>query len=304
MYGRWFNIAIIFLWIVTMTWLVKEKVLPSLLTGSPPDQRSLIEIAEADEDVGWLIRWGQRPIGWAKSHAERADNDTVRLTTVVHFEHLPISGMIPKWFKKLPSWTGFEGQLDFASDASLEADITSEMILSTEGKLQKISSSITLVPLNQTIDMVGMINGNHVALNISAEGFSYDTEIPLNPDVLMSNSLTPQTHLPDLYLGQTWMVGVVSPFRYPLGSMEMMYAKVIGHDTCSYNGKPIQAWLIEYRKEPSATPDPEKPPRCKIWVHPDGMVLRQELRMFDATLTFERKPANQVVELYEELKLK
>lgn len=301
MYGRWFNIAIVFLWIVTMTWLIKEKVLPSLLTGSPPSQQSLLESAEADQDVGWLIYWGKRPIGWAKSHTERADDDTVRMTTDVHFDHLPISNMIPKWAKKLPSWTGLEAK-DFSKDASLETDTTSEMILSSEGELQEIRSSITLVSLNQTIDMVGKLSGNRVALNISAEGFSYNTEIPLNPDVLMSNSLTPQTHLPGLYMGQTWMVGVVSPFRYPLGSMDVMYAKVVGHDSCHYNDEPIRAWLIEYHKEPNTTPDPKKPPRCKIWVHPDGMVLRQELRLFDANLIFERKPADQVVELYKKLK--
>ena len=301
MNGRWLNIAIIFLWIVMMTWLVKEKVLPSLLAGDPPDQRSLVEVAEADPDIGWLIRLGQKPIGWAKSHTERTGNDTIRMTTAVHFDQLPVAGMVPKWLKKLPSWTGLDSEMNIPEN-SLETDATSEMILSTDGELRKINSSITIVPLKQTVKLTGEVCEDKVELNISADGFSYDTEIALTPDLLMANSLTPQTHLPDLHSGQTWMVGVVSPMSYPFGSMEVMYAKVVGRDSCSFNNQPVQAWLIEYRQEPDMEFTPKNPPRCRLWVHPDGMVLRQELRMFDTTLTFERKPADQVVDLYKELK--
>ena len=306
MYGRWFNLAIVFLWITTMSWLVKEKVLPPLLTGPPPDQQSLIEAAESDQEVAWLIRWNQCPIGWAKSKTDRNDDGTVRMTTDVHFDHLPLSGMVPKWLAALPAWTGLKQPLKktdpnspfgFPVDSSLETDANSELLISPEGKLQQINSSITLVSLGQTIDLIGKVDGNEVELDVLAEGFTYNTKLHLDPKVLMGNALTPQTHLPNLHTGQTWMVGVLNPFSYPIGSVEVIFAKVIGREPYQHEGQTIAAWIIEYHEQPNVEYAGKQGSRCRLWVHPDGMVLRQELRLFKATLIFERTPIDKITEL-------
>lgn len=303
MYGRWFNLAIVFLWITTMSWLIKEKVLPPLLTGPPPDRQTLIEAAESDQDVRWLIRWNQCPIGWAHSQTVRAEDGSARMLTRVHFDHLPLSGMLPDWVMKLPwmkndpSWVKVsktastkKTEQDSALDSQLETDATSELVISPDGQLQQINSSITLVSLGQTVDLTGKLDDDEVELDIVAGDFSYNTRIRLDPKLLMSNALTPQTHLPNLHTGQTWMVGVVSPFRYPIGSVEMMYAKVIGREHYQFDGKAIYAWLIEYHEHPRVEYAGKEGSRCRMWVHPNGMVLRQEVRFFKANLVFERNP--------------
>lgn len=306
MYGRWFNIAIIFLWIVTMSWLVKEKVLPQLLTGPPPDRLSVLEAAESDQKIGWLIRWNQCPIGWATSQTERTDDGKVRMLTTVHFDHLPLSGMLPKWLIDLPALMGVENSLEKSLkgtanlcpiDSNLDTDATSELLISSTGQLEQIKSSITLVSLGQTVDLVGKVDGNEVKLNIKAKGLTYNTKISLDPKVLMSNALTPQTHLPNLYSGRTWMVGMVSPFRYPIGSIDMMYAKVVGREPYYYNGRQITVWIVEYHERPNVDYAGKDGSRCRMWVHPEGAVLRQEVRFFKASITFERKSAEEVAEL-------
>ena len=305
MYGRWFNLAIVFLWITTMSWLVKEKVLPPLLTGPPPDQQTLIEAAEEDQEVTWLIRWNQCPIGKARSQTQRDNDGTVRMTTDVHFDHLPLSGMLPDWLANLPALASLkavprksdsQAAVSYPVDSSFETDATSELLISPEGKLQQINSSITLVSLGQTIDLVGKIEESEMVLDVLAEGFSYNTKIALSPKVLMSNALTPQTHLPNLRTGQTWMVGTLNPFSYPVGSVEMMYAKVIGREPYNIKGQTIAAWIIEYHEQPNVEYAGKHGSRCRLWVHPDGMVLRQELRLFKSTLIFERELAEAVLQ--------
>ena len=37
-----FNTAVVILWLATMSWLVKEKVLPPLLVGEPPNYSRII----------------------------------------------------------------------------------------------------------------------------------------------------------------------------------------------------------------------------------------------------------------------
>lgn len=303
MYGRWFNVAIIFLWIVTMSWLVKEKVLPPLLTGPPPDRLSVLE---ADQKIGWLIRWNQCPIGWATSQTEQTDDGKVRMLTTVHFDHLPLSGILPKWLIDLPAWAGVDDSLKkslreatdpCSIDSSLETDATSELLMSSTGQLEQIKSSITLVSLGQTVDLVGKVDGDEVELSVKAEDLTFNTKISLSPEILMSNALTPQTHLPNLYAGRTWMVGVVSPFRYPIGSIEVMFAKVVGREPYHYNGKQITAWVVEYHEQPNVDYAGKSGSRCRIWVHPNGTVLRQEVRFFKACISFERKLVEEVAEL-------
>ena len=54
MYSRWFNAAVVVLWLATMSWLVTEKVLPPLLVGEPPSYHQVIEAQNASR------RWAGR----------------------------------------------------------------------------------------------------------------------------------------------------------------------------------------------------------------------------------------------------
>ena len=55
MSSRWFNTAVVVLWLATMSWLVKEKVLPPLLIGEPPSYPEIIEAQNREPPVGWEV---------------------------------------------------------------------------------------------------------------------------------------------------------------------------------------------------------------------------------------------------------
>ncbi|MHC4180655.1 MAG: hypothetical protein ACYSWU_24410, partial [Planctomycetota bacterium] len=67
MYSRWFNAAVIILWLTAMAWLVKCKVLPPLLEGQRPSYRTILEAQRREPPVGWAMSFNDRPLGWALS---------------------------------------------------------------------------------------------------------------------------------------------------------------------------------------------------------------------------------------------
>jgi len=55
-----------------------------------------------------------------------------------------------------------------------------------------------------------------------------------------------------------------------------------------YHGVMEDCWLVVYRSDSGASPGSNQSPRGKLWVRRDGTVLRQQVMLFDATLTFDR----------------
>ena len=60
MYPRWFNVAVVALWLATISWLIATKVVPSLLIGEPPNYATILSAQEVDPPIGWTIDWDDR----------------------------------------------------------------------------------------------------------------------------------------------------------------------------------------------------------------------------------------------------
>jgi len=65
MSSRWFNTAVVVLWLATMSWLVKEKVLPPLLIGEPPSYSEIIEAQNREfaRRLGRVLGWTSDRLG-------------------------------------------------------------------------------------------------------------------------------------------------------------------------------------------------------------------------------------------------
>ena len=91
MNSRWYNTAVVVLWLATMSWLVTEKVLPPLLVGEPPSYRQIIEAQNRDPPVGWQVLWKGQPLGWALTDTKLQPNGlTTEIHGRVHFDALPL----------------------------------------------------------------------------------------------------------------------------------------------------------------------------------------------------------------------
>lgn len=281
MCGRWYTPSVIVLWLCTMSWLVWQKILPTILVGDPPQQRRILEARGREQAVGWEMSFGGRPLGWALSTTRRRPDASGEVRSWVHFDELPVAQFTPGWMQTL-------FKLAEQPNLSLSMDARSKLILDAQGRVTSFRSAVHLIPLGDEIELEGTITGTHLSLVARSGDFSYTTQTRLPAEALLGDSLSPQTQLPGLYLGQTWTAPSFSPLRPPNSPLEILRATVDESITFRWNGVQYAAWVVAYRAESGLSFLGNSRPQSRLWVARDGTVLQQELTLLDSTLRFTR----------------
>jgi hypothetical protein len=281
MYGRWFNLAVIVLWLSTMTWLVKVKVLPPLLIGEPPSHQQILLARQNEPPVAWRLRWNQRPMGWALSVTEALPDGSTQIRSRVHFDDLPVGEMTPGWLRGLM-------RLVDNRRTKMETDTRSVLSIGPEGRLRRFRSTVEFKPIGEAVSMEGRVEGADLKVSVRSRELTYETSLAIDPNTLLGDSLSPQTQMPGLREGQTWTVEVCSPLHYPNRPLEILQAKVQGIVNLRSNDRDVPTWLVEYHASSGFELRREKKPRGRLWVDLNGTVLRQEIALFDSTMTFVR----------------
>jgi hypothetical protein len=286
MQSRWFTATVIVLWLVTMSWLVREKVLPPLLRGEPPNYGDIAKAQLQKTEVGWEILFNNRVIGWALTDAKA--QQATGLTEIrgrVHFDRLPLDEMLSGWLQPLT------GIIDKRIE-NLKVDVRSVLTLDPLGHLIRVDSVARFEPSGWAVWVRGTVEAGQLQLQFHTENVTVPYEMALPPDALLSNLLQPQFQLPHLRLGQTWTVPVCTPFWPQKCPIDVAHATVESDDEpVQWNGATERAWLVAYRDEPTGKVGDGQGPRARIWVRkdPEGTVVKQEMRLPNsALLTFYR----------------
>jgi hypothetical protein len=294
MNSRWYNTAVVVLWLVTMSWLVTKKVLPPLLVGEPPSYQQVIEAQNRDPPVGWRVLWKGKPLGWALTDTKL--QQTTSLTEVhgrVHFDTVPIGDVTPIWLQ--PFLALAKKPVD-----PPRLDASSELLIDAFGRLLRFDSAVQLPPLIDKITVRGTVEAGQLQLIVRSGDQSFSHEVSLPPKALLADALSPQTRLPDLHVGQTWSVPVFNPLWPTKGPIEIISASVEGTETIVWNGEPENAWLVVYRHDSgTGGGDNRKNVQGKLWVRRDGAVLRQEAMLFDSSILFVRLTDKETAKLIE-----
>ncbi|HLA85961.1 MAG TPA: hypothetical protein VJL29_14310 [Thermoguttaceae bacterium] len=294
MISRWANFAVVALWLATMTWLVKEKVLPPLLVGEPPSVQAVLAAREQEPLVGWRVCWNGEPIGWALSRVQpRPDRSTDILSRVL-FERLPLGELTPGWLRAM-----FNTLANVP--AHIRADACNQLLLDPQGRLARVESSVRFEPFDRQVTLSGRVDGNRLILSVRSHDLvDYGTTIPFDPEVLHGDVLSPQTQLPGLRVGQTWTVEACSPLCYPNNPLESLQAEVVGIERMEWQGKSEPVWRVEYRGSAGSRLSNDNQPRGRLWVRLDGTILIQEINVFSVRMKFQRMSEKEAETLAEE----
>jgi len=293
MYSRWFNVAVVLLWLSTMGWLLVEKVLPPLRLGDRPDYAAILGDEGKHAPIGWRLSINDQPVGWALSTTHIQPSGLSEIESLVHFDRLPLSEFVPLGLRSLL------GMVDGAAlNQPMEA--ASTLAIDPLHRLSRFESSVRLGDGDELVRLRGNLEGSHADLTIHSGDFLYRTSVPVPPDALMSDAFSPQTRLPNLRTGQTWTAPSFSPLLPPNSPVEIMHARVVGIEPLSFQGEVEQVWLVVYQEDEGAVLGQEHDARGRLWVRRDGTVLRQEMRLFSSTLSFVRLPAKEARALYTE----
>jgi hypothetical protein len=288
MQPRWFNIAVVVLWLSTMGWLVTEKVLPPLLIGEPPKYETVIDATAngPDEPVVWNLSINNNPLGWASSHTTTKEDRMVEMTSQVHLERFPLAELAPSWLANMLDPDG-RGQGEMQIDTRTIVELVA-------GKLQGFRTSVDFGPLTNAILISGVVNGSDLRLSVRAGEFAYARTHPLPGDTLVGDGLSPRARLSRLRVGQTWTEPIYSPFHQPNSPMQILQAKVEYQEPLAWNGQVINTVVVVYRNDPGAELNGSRLARGRAWVREDGVVLKQEVQLLGSKLVFMRLPRGQM----------
>jgi len=284
MYSRWYNVAVVLLWLGAMTWLTLAKVLPPLLIGERPSYDTILGARTREPPVAWNLFLGDESLGWALCTTDALPQELTEIRSRVHFHRLPLEQIMPEWL------AGMLKPLE-RSMSDLQMDTESMVVIDPLGRLSQFESAVWFDPMRDAIRMRGTVEENRLQVEIRAGGEKvYGDEVYLPSDALLGDALSPQTQLPGLRTGQKWTVPTYSLLAPHNSPMEILTARVKGMERIVWAGESVDTWLVVYRNEDGSGVGSEDALRARLWVRPDGTVLRQETRLLSAAMTFVRLP--------------
>ena len=292
---RRLNILIAVFWLVATGWLVREKVLPQLRRGTPPDYLVLNERQEPLETVVcWtieLIPVGTDPIerlGWAAGRVLPRSAGRTEIQNRVQLWQVPLSAIGGPMTRMLGL-----GRLEAER---MPLGVNSSIHLDERSQLSRFESSVTIGdgPVWCTITGVnsdGQLDVSaRLGKNIPRSIGSYQ----LGSESVVNDGNAPRGYMPPLKVGQNWKTQQLSPLK-PGGagdvSSESLEANVMREEDIFWNGHLQKCWLVEFRRDSGAGSKWAETPLRQMWVRlSDGMVLREDIQIVGLKLRFVRQP--------------
>lgn len=297
MSSRWYNVAVVLLWLGAMAWLTETKILPPLRIGQRPSYDTIVAARRREPPVAWHLMWAGEAIGWAICTTEPLPHDLTEIRSRVHFHRLPIQEILPEWMSAMIGSPG-------PAMGDLEMDAESMVIIDPLGRLSQFESAVWLKPMVDAIRLRGTVEGSELDVEIRAGGQPiYSDMVQLPAGALLGDALSPQTQLPGLRQGQEWTVPMYSPIAPYQAPMEILTATVEGTERISWMGESVDAWMVVYRSQGNSGLGGSDSPHSRLWVRDDGTVLRQDTNLFGTTMSFVRLPEAAARRLYERVEI-
>jgi len=294
MFGRIFNGLVVVFWMIAMTWLLAEKVIPPMLGGDPPDYQSVLAPA-AKENLpdAWKLRWKARTVGFAASRVEARPNGELDRLSYVEFEDLPLEAILSEMLGPVAAIVKPLIQNNRGLD--LDMVVASRMTFDADRRLARFETNIDLSDFRDFLRLEGTVQEDG-KLDIVAQlsrgsfgsGQTFKHSVQLPPEALVEGSLSPRPELKGLYIGQTWTIPVFRSFP-PNSPIQILQAEVEKHEIIMWGSDEVETKLVVYRAEAGSGVQATREPISREWVRADGEVLRQQVRFSGLELTFERE---------------
>lgn len=275
MANRIFISAVVVLWLSSMTWLVTERILPSITGGGQPPITKAYEQGEA---VAWRVIWRGNEVGKAASIQLKGVGGSTDLFNRVVLEEFPIMELAPSWLR---ATVGKLGHMTF--------DVMTRVEFDPLGKFSSFNSRISLNDMPSILRMSGRVEDSHLKLRVHARELSHRTQIYLPNSETLSEALFPDAKLPYLHIGRSWQEKIYSPFSSPASPVELVEVEVVARETVEYEGDLCPVLRVEYKSLNSTGISSNSRLQGISWVDPkSGDVLRRDVYLGDSKLRFER----------------
>ena len=265
---------------IANSWLFISRVLPTILSDTPPGYQSIYTPTKDTSTVGWTIMLNNSPVGSALSIVEPSPSDTVTVWSNLQLDKLPLNDLLPPWANSLL------GANVGTLHPSIELDALGCMTINSRGELQDFQSIVKVPGVGQTVHLHGNITpGNKVTVSLHSGQLQYETSRQLPNNLSIRDELSPQATMTGVSQGQRWTVPIYSPLRPSHKPIEILYASVAGHEVLYFDNQLVNTDIVNYR----TTPNDHQPPRSRMWIGPRGRVLQHESTILGSKLLFQRR---------------
>jgi hypothetical protein len=281
-------------WLASMSWLVVAKVAPPLVGGQAPDYRApLAEAPRNPPPVAWRLLWEERDIGHAVTRIRPADQGGTELRSLVQFKQLDVQKglqqLLGPFSRLLPS---------LGNDFRLDLAIASRVQFDRQQAIRGLDSSIQVADMPHVLNLHGAVRqgrtldvvvfpGKKLPAATEDDGGLVRHQIDLPRDALLGDALAPSSQLQNLEVGQTWTIPVFRPFP-PGSSVQIVEAKAERLELLSWDREEVEVMVVAYRDEAGSGLGAAREPIGRVWVRPDGLVLKQEVLISNLHLEFIR----------------
>ncbi len=298
--NRWYVAFVLLFWLASMSWLMMAKVLPPLIGGKAPDYRTaLADAPRFPPPVVWHLVWEDQAIGFAANRVRPAPGGGVEMRSVVHFEQLDLDKVLQQLLGAFSALVPDVG----SSGAPFQMTIATRLQFDSQKDLHALDTSVAVADIKHVLNLHGDVqDGDKLDVvvfsgNPDREGsFGGGREllrqqVDLPPQALVSDSLAPSSDLKGLEVGQAWTIPVYRPFP-PNSPVQIVEAKAERLEIIYWDRNPVEAMVVAYRSEAGAGIGSGRL-LGRVWVRPDGVVLRQEVLISNLQLVFDRMPEEQ-----------
>lgn len=273
MANRLFVLAVVALWVASMSWLITDRIVPSLFEGEPPIE----DTYEKGQAVAWSVAWDGKEVGRAASVRLPGTGGTMDLHNRVKLKNIPLMDLAPTWMRTA---IGNFGDISFDAATRIEFDAL--------GNFSAFESRVKVNDLPSVLKMSGRVEDSYLNLRVRSGEMSYKTSVYLPESDSMNEILFPVASLPEMYVGRTWREEVYNPFNTPGEPVDLLHAEVIEKTPIVYAGELQEVFLVEYRSMNVSGIAQEAQLQAECWVSPSGRVLRRDVHFGKSSLRFER----------------
>jgi hypothetical protein len=267
---RLVSVAILLFWSIAAFALFTRDMLPELLVGDPPDLRSISKADGAFEPTHWSIMVAEDPslmnlrsVGQAVTKSTLKADGWVEMTSDVRID---AKGLL----KGTPFQTLHDEQLVVLSNYHIDPS----------GNLFAFWTGVkSASEAGELLTLEGRVKDE--SLEVRAKGpmpiFNWTRTFAYQPRGMVQNTLGPIDRMPGLQVGQRWESRVVSPLT---GRVESIRVEVARKGVITWGNNPVTALEVVARASPLTV---------RMWVRPDGLVLRQEVPFPFVRLVLDRQ---------------
>lgn len=297
--SRIIQLAVLVVWLASVTWLTVTKLVPMAFPNQLPVHQIIGPGTDALPDrVLWRIDCDDQEIGTAEMTITRPRDGSPIVESVVRLNQFPVGQMLKQargLWALLAQTTGVT-----SGSLTLDVEVHTRMHFGAFGQLVVFHTDVDLDGTTNVLRLRGtMMESDRLQIVVNVgTGLDDNQQLPsellrkeirIAPGALVVDGFAPHPRLGNLRLGQEWTMESLRPFS-PRNPIRTIRARVDHREWIPWDREMESAFVVMLEDVSPQGLTTAQDSSVQLWVRSDGMVVRQRLTVAGVRFDFYRLP--------------